>query len=142
MLYGLSKTKEMLEHNYQRESSGCNSKCSMRSCATERVINKAGISGSCSCSIGFTVRQQPKTFFFLFTTLPVPSWKDVWSNCSPVYRPSGNDSIRFGRLYLLKQCGGIYYLSDSWKAVLQSAELFFFGYFIYKTSESSWIALT
>lgn len=109
MLYGLSKTKEMLEHNYQRESSGCNSKCSMRSCATERVINKAGISGSCSCSIGFTVRQQPKTFFFLFTTLPVPSWKDVWSNCSPVYRPSGNDSIRFGRLYLLKQCGGIYY---------------------------------
>lgn len=68
MFYGLSKTKEMSEHNYQRESSGCNSKCSMRSCATERVINKAGISGSCSCSIGFTVRQQPKTFFFLFTT--------------------------------------------------------------------------
>jgi len=81
-------------------------------------------------------------FFFVYHELPVPSWKDVWSNCSPVYRPSGSDSIRFGRLYLLKQLGGVYYLSDSCETVLQYAELFFLGFFIYKFCEYNWINLT
>jgi len=52
------KTKEMLEWNYQRDSSSCNSKCFMRSYATEFVINKSGILWLCSCSISFTVLQQ------------------------------------------------------------------------------------
>lgn len=106
------KTKDMLEQNYQRDPSGCNSGCSVRSCATELGVNKTGVLQSCSCSISFTVRLQlhnKNILFSVYHMLPVPSWKDVWSDCSLVYSPSGNASIGLSRLYLLKRLGGMRY---------------------------------
>lgn len=137
------KTKEMLEQNYRGDSSGCNSECSVRSCATELGVNKTGVLQSCSCSIGFTVWLQlhkKNIRFSVYHMLPVPSWKDVWSDCSLVYSPSGNDSIGFSRLYLLKRPGGMHYL---WLARGSTAPCnfyaFFLSCFICKFCECDWI---